>query len=171
MGAGILSFITRLRGLWNRLADREYREAYLDEAINTGLSSQIYALRVSRGLTQAEVASRTGIAQPTLSRLESDAHGVTTATLKRLGNVYDVALSVRFVPFGELAREVAQGKVDREIKSFEHDVPPYNTWTLHTDAIAPSKSEFSIDSMGAASRGRTIVPTMSAKSAESKYAN
>lgn len=120
----MLSAITRLRNLWSRLADREYREAYLDEAVNAGISAQIFALRMSRGLTQSDVARRTGLAQPTLSRLESDAHGVTTTTLKRLAKNYDVALSVKFISYKELAEEVSAGKVDRYIPSFEKDVAP-----------------------------------------------
>lgn len=113
--------ISKLKSLWARLSDKDYRTAYLDEAVNARLSSQIYSLRVSRGLTQSDVARLTGIAQPTLSRLEADANGVTTTTLKRLASAYDVALSVKFVCFSEFAEEVAAGEVNRPIPDFDHD--------------------------------------------------
>ena len=118
------SVISKIKTLWSRLADREYREAFLDEAINSRLAAQIYALRISRGLTQAEVSVLTGIAQPTLSRLESDAYGITTTTLKRIAKAYDVALSVRFFGFNEFADDVAAGKIDRVIPSFADSPVP-----------------------------------------------
>lgn len=119
-----LFLTTKIKNLWIRLKDRDYRSAYLDEVINARLAAQIYALRMSRGFTQADVSQLTGIAQPTLSRLESDAHGITTTTLKRLANAYDVALSVRFVGFNEFADEVSAGKIDREIPDFDHGPMP-----------------------------------------------
>lgn len=122
--------ISKLKSLWARLSDRDYRTAYLDEAVNARLASQIYSLRVSRGLTQSDVAQLTGIAQPTLSRLEADANGVTTTTLKRLASAYDVALSVKFVRFSEFAEEVSAGKVDRPIPSFADDGTPKPLFTL-----------------------------------------
>jgi transcriptional regulator with XRE-family HTH domain len=120
----MLSVTTKIKSLWARLANKDYRTSYLDEAINSRLAAQIHALRVSRGLTQHDVSALTGIAQPTLSRMESDSNGITTTTLKRLANAYDVALSIKFVGFCEFAEEVAASKVDLDIPEFSKDSVP-----------------------------------------------
>lgn len=85
------------------LGDPEYREAFVEEAINTGLASQIRALQHDRGWTQEELAARAGMKQETISRLENMDYGRhTLSTLKRLAKAFDVALTVRFAPFSEL---------------------------------------------------------------------
>ncbi len=121
---GVLTVTSKIKSLWARLKGLEYRTAYLDESINARLAAQIYSLRVSRGMTQVELSRITGIAQPTLSRLEAAAHGVTTTTLKRIARAYDIALSVKFVKYSEFADEIATGKFDRPIASFEEDSIP-----------------------------------------------
>lgn len=116
--------ISKIKSLWKRLSDREYRSVFLDESVNSRLAVQLYSLRASRGMTQAQVSDLTGIAQPTLSKFEANCDGITTTTLKRIAAAYDVALSVRFVPFSELAEEIDRGKFDREITSYDDDVGP-----------------------------------------------
>lgn len=139
MGGGALSVISKMRVLWSQFADREYREAFLDEVINSQISAQIFALRMSRGLTQAEVANGTGIAQPTLSRLEADANGITTSTLKRLANYYDVALSVRFVSYSSLVESAAVGSVDRDVPAFSDCALP-KTLAIESRVTLPTST-------------------------------
>lgn len=112
---------SKIRSLWKRFSDKEYRSIYLDESINSRLAGQIFSLRTSRNMTQAQVSELTGIAQPTLSRLESDCRGITTTTLKKIAAAYDVALVIKFAPFSEFTREISDVMIDRHIKSFDGD--------------------------------------------------
>jgi transcriptional regulator with XRE-family HTH domain len=96
---------------WQRLAarlrDKAYRDAFVEEWIDTGLPFQIHATRQARGWTQQQLADRAGMTQTSLSRLENPNYArCTLATLKRLASALDVALFVRFVPFSRLAGEV-----------------------------------------------------------------
>ena len=92
------------RELIKRFCDSEYRREFANQQIDTGLAFQIRLLRESRGWTQEELAQRTGKAQETISQLENPNYGrYTISTLKKLAAAFDVAPSVRFVPFSELA--------------------------------------------------------------------
>jgi transcriptional regulator with XRE-family HTH domain len=84
------------------LKDAEYRRAFAEE-LRTGLAFQVGALRRERGLTLVELSERTGLSPSTISRLENPAlEGFSLPTLQKLAAAFDVALTVRFMPFSEL---------------------------------------------------------------------
>ncbi|MGH9790429.1 MAG: helix-turn-helix domain-containing protein [Candidatus Acidiferrales bacterium] len=65
---------------------------------------QTRALRDREGWSQEKLASKVGMTQNQISRLENPSYGkATITTLKRIAAVFDVALVVRFVPFSQLA--------------------------------------------------------------------
>jgi len=85
------------------LRDKERRELFVDEQIDTGLPFQIRAIRQARDWSQTTLSERAGMAQGAISRLESLSYGkYTLTTLKRLAAAFDVGLVVRFEPFSEL---------------------------------------------------------------------
>src|SRR5262245_54266440 len=93
--------------LVSSLHDVEYRRAFVEEEISTGLAFQIRATRQARGWSQRELGSRapdgTPIAQEQICKLENPDYGrYSLTTLKRLAAAFDVALIVRFVPFSQL---------------------------------------------------------------------
>ena len=51
--------------LFESFSDKEYRDAFVEEYISSGLAFQIRALREKNGWTQGELAQRTGKAQET----------------------------------------------------------------------------------------------------------
>lgn len=92
------------RELLNTLRDEEYRREFVSEHVGVGLASQIQQLRQKRDWTQEELARRTNKAQETVSRWENPDYGrFSLSTLKEVAAAFDVALLVRFVPFGDLA--------------------------------------------------------------------
>ncbi len=125
------------------LRDKEYRDLFVEEEIDTGLSFQIRALRQSRGWSQEELAERVNMAQETVSRLENLSYGkYTLSTLKRLASAYDVALVVRFAPFSQLVDWVANlSPEDLAVPDFEHDrgllLAPSKAETRHTAGATP----------------------------------
>lgn len=86
--------------------DPEYRKAYLTASIEQGLAWQIRANRKARDLSQEELARLLGTQQSAVSRLEDPEYGAHSLdTLISIANVFDCALSVRFIPYSALARE------------------------------------------------------------------
>lgn len=97
--------ITRLRSMWSKFSNREYRETFVDAHVASTVAAQVQTMRVDRGLTQAELAEMTGMKQSRISIIENpNNRGLSISTLQRFAAAFDVALVVRFVPYSDLAR-------------------------------------------------------------------
>lgn len=97
--------------LARKLEDPEFREAYdtLEPA------HQIVCLRIRRGLTQTELAERTGSSQSSIARVEAGGTVPTIDLLRRVAKALDAKLVIRFVP--------NEGAPDAEWPSAEETVP------------------------------------------------
>ena len=84
-----------------KLKNREYREAYVSDHIDMGISLQMKTMREQHGYSQKKLGDLAGMKQEAIARLESPDYEKLN-TLKRLAAAFDVGLIVRFVPFGEL---------------------------------------------------------------------
>jgi transcriptional regulator with XRE-family HTH domain len=91
----------------DKLANKEYRDAFVNAHIAQGLAYQIRALREDRGWSQRELATRLGLKnQSAVARLEDPAYGkLSLATLTKIASIFDIAFLARFVSFGKLIRE------------------------------------------------------------------
>lgn len=125
---------TRWQQIASSLSDKEYRDLFTIEEINTGLPFQIRAMRQVRGWSQKDLADRVGMTQEGVSRLENPDYGKPTlTTLKRLASAFDVGLAVRFVPFSHLVDwAVSFGPEDLAVPDYEHD-PGLHSVSNHTD--------------------------------------
>lgn len=86
--------------------DREYRESYMEAAIEQGVAWQIMINRKFRNMSQSELAKRIGTKQSAISRFEDPEYGAhSLETLKEIAKAFDCALSVKFISYGDLARE------------------------------------------------------------------
>lgn len=135
------------RYIIDRLKDKTYRDAYVDENISTGIATQIKTMRESCGWTQQELGARLGMAQETISQLEDPNYGrLTMRTLKRLASAFDVALFVRFVPFSSLVDMLVNlSQEDLAVPSFEKDVLVAPTYPVSC-IMASSGQSWSIQS-------------------------
>jgi transcriptional regulator with XRE-family HTH domain len=92
--------------LKEKFLDRDYREAYADDYLNTYVAMQIQVLREQRGLSQKELAESIGTQQPGVSRLEDVNHeNWKTETLKKVAHALGVRLKISFETYGDLLRE------------------------------------------------------------------
>jgi len=113
----------RRRQIAASLQDKEGRDLFVAEEIDTGLSFQIRAMRLARHWSQLELGRRIGMTQEGISRLENPDYGkFTLSTLKRLASAFDVALMVRFAPFSQIVdRTVELSPEDITVPDFDHD--------------------------------------------------
>ena len=88
------------------MKNKEYRDAFVSEHIDTGIPFQVRALREQRGLTQKGLAERAGMKQERISAIENPNYknAFTLSTLKRLASAFNIALIVRFVPISQLVK-------------------------------------------------------------------
>lgn len=86
--------------------DREYREAYMEAAVEQGVAWQIRINRQQRGLSQKALASAIGTQQSAVSRLEDPEYGGQSLdTLMQIAKAFDCALAVKFISYSQLATE------------------------------------------------------------------
>ena len=109
--------------LWKNIHNKEYREAFVDTEISTGLAFQIRAMRLLKKWSQKALAIRIGTKQEAISRLENPDYGkFSLETLRKIASAFDVALLVRFVPFSELINRVSSlSPRDIEVPSFSDE--------------------------------------------------
>ena len=98
------NFVSSLK---SEFSDKEYRHGYLGSFLESVIAVQIRSLRIQRNLSQSELASRMGVTQSTIARLEGGQGIPTAKTLLRLAEAFDVALNVRFVTFDNMLRDVS----------------------------------------------------------------
>lgn len=115
--------IKRKKNLIKQLRDKEYRDAFVSEHIDTGIPFQIRALRKQRNWTQKDLAERIDGKQESISRLEDPNYSsFTLTTLKKLASAFDIGLIVRFAPISELVIwELVLTPESLEVASFDQD--------------------------------------------------
>jgi len=114
-------------------SDEEYRQGYLEASIEQGIAWQIKANRKSRGLTQTQFAERLGTTQSGVSRLEDPAYGQQSLdTLVKVAHALDCALTVKFVPYSQLAEESRDlSEEAMVVPSFEEERMKLNEGVTH----------------------------------------
>jgi transcriptional regulator with XRE-family HTH domain len=127
-----MNIIRRREKLITELRNKEYRDAFVSEHIDTGIPFQIRALREQRSLTQKELADRAGVTQVWISRIENPNYsGFSIKTLLKLASAFDIGLIVRFVPISNLVKwELQLSPESLQAVSFNED--PYFRETEET---------------------------------------
>lgn len=82
------------------MADPVYREAYESLESEFELVNALLQARARAGISQAEVASRMGTTESTISRLESGRTKPSTRTLERYAQATGHRLHIRLEPTG-----------------------------------------------------------------------
>jgi transcriptional regulator with XRE-family HTH domain len=86
--------------------DKEYRQAYMEAAIEQGVAWQIKINRKFRSMSQKQLAQEIGTQQSGISRLEDPEHGAhRLETLIDIAKAFDCALLVKFISYADLAKE------------------------------------------------------------------
>jgi transcriptional regulator with XRE-family HTH domain len=128
-----------MKRIWKRMGRKAWRTSYVGAHISNTIASQITKLRLANGWTQARLADQVGMKQSRISALEDpNWENVEVATLRRLAAAFDVALTVRFVPFSHLAEWVATLSDDKLlVPSYEEEArEPTVSQPLTTGAAA-----------------------------------
>lgn len=76
--------------------DPEYVVALHKLSPYEAIARQLVSLRLEHGLSQTELALRSGVSQPTIGRLERGEHESSLATLRRVAHAFDADLVLDF---------------------------------------------------------------------------
>lgn len=104
--------------------DKEYAHSYMESHAVSRLAAQFHALRKQRGWSQEELSAKTGIAQETISKIESaNFNSLTMKTLQKFSKAFDVNLFIAFEPFSRGILDVANLRREQlEVKSRAEDL-------------------------------------------------
>lgn len=125
-----------MKEFFNRLklefSDKEYAHSYMESHAVSRLAAQIYALRKQRGWSQEKLAAETGIAQETISKIESaNFNSLTMKTLHKFSRAFDVNLHIAFESFSLGILDVANlNREQLEVISREDDLA--TSFTINT---------------------------------------
>lgn len=144
-----MSTIERWKKLVAQLKDKKYRDAFVSEHIATGIPFQIRAIRKKIPWTQKELAEHAGMLQERISLAENPNYArFNIQTLKKIASAFDVALIVRFVPFGELVKwELNLSSESLGPVSFEEDPyfqPPVTNFVAQGGFVLGGESIMSV---------------------------
>jgi transcriptional regulator with XRE-family HTH domain len=108
---------------------KDARVRFVDSYLSKGIAFQVQGLRGREEWTQEKLAAELGSTQMGIYRLENPNYGrQTLTTLKKVADVFDVGLVVRFVPFSQLV-DWASGTphVDPGLVPSTLEVPSFQT--------------------------------------------
>lgn len=103
--------------LTKEFSDAEYAHAYMSSHTVNTIAAQVYWTRKKRDWNQEELATRAGMKQERISKIEAgDFTSLTMKTLHKLAKALDVNLRVEFEPFSHAVFNVChQTKADLEM--------------------------------------------------------
>jgi transcriptional regulator with XRE-family HTH domain len=143
--------------IWKRMGRKAYRDAFVSAHISNTVASQIAALRAAKGWTQTELAKHAGMKQSRISALEDPNYeNIEVGTLRRLASAFDVAVTVRFIPFSELAYWAATLSEDKLI------VPKFDEDELGGEVPLPQPSAAASAMIAFTTPPQQLVPKRSA---------
>ena len=146
------STYTTAKQIWNKLANKEYRDSFVASNIANTVSSQIFTLRDQRGWTQKELAHRAGMGQSRIPALEDpNLENFEIGTLKRIASAFDVALVVRFVPFSDLVNWTAELSEEKlQVVEFANDrLSPISVSPPSFVNVSVTKRDYVLEASGA----------------------
>ena len=122
--------------------DREYREAYMEAAIEQGIAWQIRINRQFRGLTQKQLAEAVGTGQSAISRLEDPSYGAQSLdVLVKIAKHFDCALVVKFASYSELAYASERIDISQQIAiPYEEEMEEFDEIQKNQSTIHEFKS-------------------------------
>jgi transcriptional regulator with XRE-family HTH domain len=102
--------------------DPDLAAAVEDERFNANVATEIYQARTQAGLTQQQLAARTGMHQSAVARLENaDYDGHSLKTLKRLAQSLDKRVEIRFVDQCTIEQLVSSEAFPLETPSWDEE--------------------------------------------------
>ena len=121
--------------LTQEFADKDYAHAYMEAHASSRIATQIKVLREQRNLTQAQLATLSGMMQERISTIEDvDYDAWTIKTLRKLARAFDTHVQISFVSFSEGILDVANLNRKRlEVESREADLMHFSKRKFRAD--------------------------------------
>jgi len=130
------SISSMIQKIWTKFRNKSYRDSFVAAHISNTVAAQIALLRSENGWNQTKLARKAKLYQSQISKYEDpNFENIEIKTLRKFASAFDVALSVRFIPFSELAKWGAtMSPAGFAVPSFAHDSIDFDKNRTETDA-------------------------------------
>ena len=92
-------------------------ELVSEEKVNADIAKQIYNLRIDAGLSQRELAKKTGTTASVINRLENaDYEGHSLSMLKRIASALKHKVEVRILPLNKQKTAIKKPSLSHSLK-------------------------------------------------------
>lgn len=124
----------------SKLANKDYRHAYMKEGVRSWIARQVRILREQRGWSQEDLGHETNKPQSAISRIEDPDYGrLSLQTLFDLASAYDVGILVQFVTWDDwLSRmdDVSIEAMQKDSFDGEQLLNPFNQFSIsHANTV------------------------------------
>jgi transcriptional regulator with XRE-family HTH domain len=129
--------------------DKEYRDAYADDFLNTFVATQIRVLREERKMKQEDLAQLVGTKQSGISRLENVNYSSwKTDTLRKVARALGVRLRISFETFGNLIDDSARFNPENLMRPKFEDDPAFKKFEIVANDQTPQPPSNNVFNIG-----------------------
>ena len=93
-----------------KLKDKEFEKQYLRNETFFRLADEVLILRKKRGITQKELAERTGTTQAVESRLENASVKPSLETIVKIAEALDASVDIHLILLEEIKRDIEENQ-------------------------------------------------------------
>lgn len=101
-----------------QLLDDEFRRGWERLSLARAVAVRVIAYRAEEGISQRELATRLGLRQPNVARLEAGEHVPSHEMLARLANLLDIEFTISIVPGDREPTRLTKAARDRVVGSY-----------------------------------------------------
>ncbi|SRR6266404_268609 len=140
-------------GLWEKLADPEYRRYFVEELAKRAFATQVRTIRKKRDWSQEKLAEESQVTQGVVSRTENPTLGTTFDTAAQVATGFGLAFIPKIVPYSEFiqwAEDVSDGFTD--LPTFEQEKSALDR-EKQASLVPPKKGQSKADEASTGYRG------------------
>jgi len=118
MAAKITKLTTQGELVGEQLLDEDFRQEWERLSLARAVAARLIAYRADEGITQSELASRLGLRQPNVARLETAGHVPGYETLARISSLLGVEFTISITPADREPRQLTKSAREHVVAAY-----------------------------------------------------
>jgi ribosome-binding protein aMBF1 (putative translation factor) len=110
---------TRGEGAEEGLADEEFRREWERLSLARAVAARLIGYRADHGISQGELASRLGLRQTSVARLEVAGHVPSCETLAKVSSLLGIEFTISIAPADRPPRQLTKAAREKIVGSYE----------------------------------------------------
>jgi transcriptional regulator with XRE-family HTH domain len=105
--------------LGEQLLDEDFRQEWERLSLARAVAARLIAYRADHGISQSELASRLGLRQPNVARLEAAGHVPSYETLAKVASLLGIEFTISIAPTDRAPRQLTKSAREKVVGSYE----------------------------------------------------